>query len=39
MRGEIISVISEGVEDQGVITTIFRAYGFDSSEIRAIDLD
>ena len=36
MRGEIISIISEGVEDQGVITTIFRAYGFDSTEIRAI---
>ena len=36
MRNEIISVISEGVEDQGVIATIFRAYGFDSSEIRAI---
>lgn len=36
MRDEIISVISEGVEDQGVITTIFKAYGFDSTEIRAI---
>lgn len=36
MRGEIISIISEGAEDQGVLKTIFRAFGFDGSEIRLI---
>jgi len=36
MRNEIIGVISEGVEDQGVIKNILRAFGFDGSEIKLI---
>ncbi len=36
MRDEIVSIISEGVEDQGVLKTMLRAYGFDGSEIRYI---
>lgn len=36
MRGEIIGIIAEGAEDQGVLKTIFKAFGFDDSEIRLI---
>lgn len=36
MRNEIIGIISEGVEDQGVIKNILRVYGFDGSEIKFI---
>ncbi len=36
MRNEIIGIISEGVEDQGVIKNILRAFGFDGSEIKLI---
>jgi hypothetical protein len=33
MREELIGVISEGKEDFGVLKNIFRAFGFDGSEI------
>ena len=36
MRNELIGIISEGSEDQGVIHTILRSFGFDGSEIRKI---
>ncbi|MEA2042350.1 MAG: hypothetical protein U9N85_07340 [Bacteroidota bacterium] len=36
MRNEIISIISEGLEDQGVLISILKAFGFDRSEIRLI---
>jgi len=39
MRNEFIGIISEGVEDQGVLRTILRAFGFDGSEIKAIRPD
>ena len=39
MREEIIGIISEGAEDQGVLKCIFKAFGFDGSEIRRIRPD
>lgn len=33
MRGERVGIISEGKEDFGVLKNIFRAFGFDGSEI------
>lgn len=36
MRGELVGIISEGAEDFGVLKNIFRAFGFDGSEIIAI---
>lgn len=33
MRGELVGIISEGKEDFGVLKNIFRAFGFDGSEI------
>ncbi len=36
MRGEIVGIISEGAEDQGVLKTILKAFGFESNEIRLI---
>ena len=36
MRSEIIGIIAEGAEDQGVIKNILRAFGFDGSEIKLI---
>jgi len=36
MRNEIIGIIAEGAEDQGVIKNILRAFGFDGSEIKLI---
>ena len=36
MRGELVGIISEGAEDYGVLRNIFRALGFDGSEIIAI---
>lgn len=36
MRGEIVGIIAEGAEDQGVLKNILRAFGFDGSEIRFI---
>ncbi len=36
MRNEIISIISERVEDQGVLISILKAFGFDSNEIRLL---
>lgn len=39
MRNQIIGIISEGIEDQGVLKNILRAFGFDGSEIRFIRPD
>lgn len=39
MRGEIIGIISEGIEDQGVLKTILKAFDFDGSEVRFIRPD
>ena len=36
MRGELIGIISEGTEDQGILQTILKAFGFDGSEVRFI---
>ena len=36
MRGQLIGIISEGAEDFGVLKNIFRAFGFDGSEIIAL---
>lgn len=36
MRGELVGIISEGAEDFGILKNIFRAFGFDGSEIIAI---
>ncbi len=36
MRNEVISIISEGLEDQGVLTSILKALKFDGSEIKYI---
>jgi len=36
MRNQNIGIISEGVEDQGVLKTILRAFDFDGSEIKLI---
>lgn len=39
MRDQIIGIISEGIEDQGVLINILRAFGFERSEIRFIRPD
>ncbi len=36
MRNEIIGIIAEGAEDQGVLKNILRAFGFDGNEIKLI---
>ena len=36
MKNKIVSIISEGIEDQGVLVTILKAYGFESNEVKFI---